>query len=98
MRHLLASAGDLGDARALATAGVPDGVREVITRRLRRLAEPARDALTVGAVVGREFDYDVLAAVAGLDAEVLVAALDEAVEARVLREAGQVGRYRSRTR
>ena len=40
VRHLLASAGELGDAPALAAAGVPDGVREVIARRLRRLGEP----------------------------------------------------------
>jgi DNA-binding SARP family transcriptional activator/tetratricopeptide (TPR) repeat protein len=94
VRHLLASAGELGDAPALAAAGVPDGVREVISRRLRRLGEPAREALTVASLIGREFDYDVLEAIAGLEDEPLVAALDEAVEARVLREAaGHVGRY-----
>ena len=94
VRHLLASAGELGDAPALAAAGVPDGVREVIARRLRRLGDPARDALTVASLIGREFDFDVLAAVAGLDDEALVGSLDEAVEARVLREsAAEVGRY-----
>ncbi len=94
VRHLLATAGELGDAPALAAAGVPDGVREVIARRLRRLGDPGRDALTVASLIGREFDFDVLAAVAGLDDEALVGSLDEAVEARVLREsAAEVGRY-----
>jgi DNA-binding SARP family transcriptional activator len=94
VRHLLASAGELGDAPALAAAGVPDGVREVIARRLRRLGEPAREALTVASLIGREFDYDLLETVAGIDDDALVGALEEAVEARVLREsAAEVGRY-----
>ena len=44
-------------------------------------------------MIGREFDYDVLEAVAPLDDDALVAALDEGVDARVLRETGPVGRY-----
>ena len=48
----------------------------------------------MASLIGREFDFDVLAAVAGLDDEALVGSLDEAVEARVLREsAAEVGRY-----
>ncbi len=49
--------------------------------------------LLVASVVGREFDYDVLAAVVPQDDDELVEALDEGVEARVLREVGHVGRY-----
>jgi DNA-binding SARP family transcriptional activator/tetratricopeptide (TPR) repeat protein len=78
---------------SLAEAGVPEGVREVTTRRLRRLDADSRQALQVAAVIGREFDYDVLQAVAPLDEDALIGALEEGVEARVLREAGRVGRY-----
>jgi DNA-binding SARP family transcriptional activator/tetratricopeptide (TPR) repeat protein len=78
---------------SLAEAGVPDGVREVTARRLRRLDGESRKALQVAAVIGREFDYDVLQAVAPLDEDALIGALEEGVEARVLREAGRVGRY-----
>jgi DNA-binding SARP family transcriptional activator/tetratricopeptide (TPR) repeat protein len=77
----------------LAAAGVPDGVREVTARRLRRLDAESRKALQVAAVIGREFDYDVLRAVAPLDEDALIGALEEGVDARVLREAGRVGRY-----
>jgi DNA-binding SARP family transcriptional activator len=78
---------------SLTDAGVPEGVLEVTARRLRRLCAESRQALQVAAVIGREFDYDVLEAVAPLQDEALIRALDEGVEARVLREAGRVGRY-----
>ncbi len=44
-------------------------------------------------MIGREFDYDVLEAVVSQSPDELVEALEEGVEARVLREAGHVGRY-----
>ncbi len=93
VRHLRESKRDLGADVSLTEAGVPDGVREVTARRLRRLGTDSRKALQVAAVVGREFDYDVLAAVAPLDDDDLIGALEDGVEARVLREAGRVGRY-----
>jgi DNA-binding SARP family transcriptional activator/tetratricopeptide (TPR) repeat protein len=89
VRHLGAS----GRALSLDDAGVPEGVREVIARRLRRLGEDARASLQVAAVIGREFDFDLLEAVAPVEGDALVAALDAAVEAGVLRETGRVGRY-----
>ena len=94
MRHLADPDGTLGGALALSEAGVPEGVREVTTRRLWRLATPAREMLATAAVIGREFDFDVLEHVGPLAGDELVAALDEAVEARVLVEdSDRVGRY-----
>jgi tetratricopeptide (TPR) repeat protein len=84
---------DSGAGVSLTDAGVPEGVREVTARRLRRLCPESRQALQVAAVIGREFDFDVLEAVAPQDGDELIAALEEGVEARVLREAGRVGRY-----
>jgi DNA-binding SARP family transcriptional activator/tetratricopeptide (TPR) repeat protein len=93
VRHLRESEQELRADVSLTEAGVPDGVREVTGRRLRRLCPESRQALQVAAVIGREFDYDVLAAVAPLGDDALIAAMEEGVEARVLREAGRVGRY-----
>ena len=93
VRHVHDTQGALSEEVSLANAGVPDGVRAVIARRLRRLAADARQALTVAAVIGREFDFDVLEAVAPLDGDALVGALEEGVEARVVRETGRVGRH-----
>ena len=89
LRHL-AGAGDV----ALRDAGVPDGVREVTGRRLARLGDPALGMLSVASVVGREADFDVLDEIGPLHDDALVAALEEAVAAGVLREDDErVGRY-----
>lgn len=93
VRHIRDTAGALTEEVTLEEAGVPDGVREVTARRLRRLSEPTRAVLLVASVIGREFDYDVLQAVVSQSDDELVEALEEGVEARVLREAGHVGRY-----
>ena len=93
VRHLRESDQELRADVSLTEAGVPDGVREVTGRRLRRLCPESRQALQVAAVIGREFDFDVLEAVAPLSDDALIAAMEEGVEARVLREAGNVGRY-----
>src|SRR5204863_5221792 len=93
VRHIRETSGALSEEVTLEQAGVPDGVREVTARRLRRLTEPTRGVLLVASVIGREFDYDVLEAVVPQSADELVEALEEGVEARVLREAGHVGRY-----
>ena len=93
VRHVRDTAGALSEEVTLEQAGVPDGVREVTSRRLRKLTEPTRAVLLVASVIGREFDYDVLAAVVSQGDDELVEALEEGVEARVLREIGHVGRY-----
>jgi DNA-binding SARP family transcriptional activator len=93
VRHLREGDHDLRSDVSLTEAGVPDGVREVTARRLRRLTPDSRQALQVASVIGREFDYDVLEAVAPLHEDALISALEEGVKARVLREAGRVGRY-----
>ena len=93
VRHIRDTAGALTEEVTLEEAGVPDGVREVTARRLRRLSENGRAVLLVASVIGREFDYDVLEAVVTQSSDELVEALEEGVEARVLREAGHVGRY-----
>ena len=93
VRHIRDTSGALTEEVTLEEAGVPDGVREVTARRLRRLTEPTRAVLLVASVIGREFDYDVLQTVVSQAGDELVEALEEGVEARVLREAGHVGRY-----
>jgi DNA-binding SARP family transcriptional activator len=93
VRHIRDTSGALSEEVTLEQAGVPDGVREVTARRLRRLSENGRSVLLVASVIGREFDFDVLEAVVTQSGDELVEALEEGVEARVLREAGHVGRY-----
>ena len=44
--------------------GVPEGVRDVIARRVARLPERAGHVLRVAALIGRDFEYDLLERVA----------------------------------
>lgn len=74
--------------------GVPAGVKEVLWQRLRRLSSGALDALSSASVIGVEFDLDLLRMILGVDDEVLVPLLDEAVHASLLIEVpAQLGRY-----
>jgi tetratricopeptide (TPR) repeat protein len=92
VRHLSESEGGL--AGDLEDAGVPEGVREVTARRIARLPGSAREAMQVACVIGREFDFGLLEALGPLSGDELVSALDAAVAAGVLKEAGDhVGRY-----
>ncbi|HTN24787.1 MAG TPA: AAA family ATPase [Solirubrobacteraceae bacterium] len=74
--------------RALARIGVPEGAKEMIAQRILRLGDTAREALAAAAVIGRRFDLAVLEALmAANTADELIAALEEAVAAGLVREA-----------
>jgi tetratricopeptide (TPR) repeat protein len=74
--------------------GLPHGVRETIGRRLEHLSAGSREVLEVAAVVGREFDLEVLARVCDRAPASLVEALDEAIALAVVEElSGPARRY-----
>jgi class 3 adenylate cyclase len=84
-----------GLTSARSDVGVPERVREVIQARVARLAPNTGRVLEIAAVVGDEFDFDLLQRVAeSASINDLVAALDEAVRAGVLVESsGDTCRY-----
>ena len=71
----------------LADIGIPEGVREVVGRRLSTLSPAANRTLSVAAVVGHTFSFLLLERVAGVQPDELLDILDEAVEGRVIVEA-----------
>jgi class 3 adenylate cyclase/tetratricopeptide (TPR) repeat protein len=74
---------------------IPEGVREVIDRRLNRLTETCNGVLAVAAVEGRDFDLNVVSQAAGLPASEVLENLDEAVDAHLVTETGHgPGSYR----
>ncbi len=83
------------DAAALSTFGIPDGVRVAIRQRVALASPDAQRALTVGAVVGREFDLALLRDTVDLPPTALAAAMDDACACGLIVALPDVsGRYR----
>jgi class 3 adenylate cyclase/tetratricopeptide (TPR) repeat protein len=61
--------------RALADVHIPDTIQEVILSRIDRLERPARGALVLASVIGREFTVRLLGRISDLDAK-----LDDTLE------------------
>src|SRR5262249_16722915 len=75
---------------------IPEGVTEVIGRRLNLLSAGCNDMLAVASVIGRDFAHDLLVRAASWPSEhALLDALDEALGAHVIEEATN-GRYQFR--
>jgi class 3 adenylate cyclase/tetratricopeptide (TPR) repeat protein len=71
-------------AGVVAELGLPVSVREVVGRRVERLGPDARTALSAAAVIGRDFDLDLLSAVVDLPQARLLDLLEAAVSASLL--------------
>jgi class 3 adenylate cyclase len=100
LRHLIESGGLVrvdGRWRAgatLAETGLPEGVREVIGRRLAGLPDTTNAVLGAASVLGREFDVAMVAAVAQVAVEEVFEALAPAEAARLIEAVpARPGRY-----
>ena len=76
-----------------ASSGVPDAVRTVIDRRMVRLADPVRKAVTAAAVAGEAFRLEDVVAAGRLREDHATAALDAAAAARLVEDEPTPGRY-----
>jgi tetratricopeptide (TPR) repeat protein len=80
-----------GGLRAL---GIPEGVREVVGRRLSRFDDELNAALRAAAVIGREFELDILAVVADHAADALLDMFEPALASQLVLEVpGSVDRF-----
>jgi tetratricopeptide (TPR) repeat protein len=75
---------------------IPEGLRDVIGKRLSLLTPECNQLLSVASVIGREFAMETLKAMAGTNEDVFVSALKEAVRLSVLEERSQKGMVRYR--
>lgn len=73
---------------------VPDGVGDMIRRRLETMSDEAVIVLSMASVLGREFDVSVLQRVSDLDIDRVLDLVTEGVDHGVAEEAGALGRYR----
>ena len=76
--------GDRWHVDRAAGSGIPEGVREVIGRRLSRLSAETNDVLAVAAVIGREFDRQLLVDATDGATEDVLDALEEAEATRLI--------------
>ena len=79
-----------GAVTSIEDVGIPEGVRDVVGRRLSRLPEDANATLRTAAVVGREFPVDLVAEVAGLSEDSALEHVELAIAARLVDEVSDV--------
>jgi DNA-binding CsgD family transcriptional regulator/tetratricopeptide (TPR) repeat protein len=86
------------DPTVFENLGVPQGILDVIGQRLMRLSEPCNVALATAAVIGREFEFNLLETLTELaEGEDLLDLMDEAISARIIEELpGAAARYQFR--
>ncbi len=84
----------VADIREGEELGIPRGVREVVSHRLEKLPPEVLELLSTAAVIGREFDLQVLTHVGGLEAGAVLTRLQPALDGAIVRQAtGEPGRY-----
>ncbi|MBZ0309046.1 MAG: AAA family ATPase, partial [Anaerolineae bacterium] len=72
--------------KELTDVELPSSIVSVIGQQLSKLSEAAHEVLTVAAVIGRQFAFDVLAEAVDYDEETLLKALEEAADGHLIHE------------
>ena len=80
------SGGEIRLTRPLGELGTPEGVREVVSQRLSRLAPATSDLLELAAVAGSEFELGTVRRASEPNRAELPAALDEAARSGMIEE------------
>ncbi len=73
-------------AKTFDALALPQSVRDVVGQRIARLGEPSLKALRAAAVIGKEFELELLAEITGTDEDDLLDLLEDAVAAGILAE------------
>jgi predicted ATPase len=81
------------DAESIAQSVVPSSVREAIGNRASRLSAETLRLLGIAAVTGKAFDVEVVARAANIEAEQVLAALDQAGAAGFVAQEQGPGRH-----
>jgi len=70
---------------------VPTSVQTAVETRLRHLDDHSRQVLTLAAVVGSQFSFDVLLAITELEEATLLDRVEEAIRGQLIKEVRQAG-------
>jgi AAA ATPase domain len=99
LRHLsetgaISKDGVWSAAGGIDSLALPDSVREVVGARIARLDPACGKVLGMASIIGRDFDFDLLARASGVAEEPLITLLEQASEAGLIRElSSSGGRY-----
>ena len=88
----LAREGDTWNYEAGNDVPAPSGFQRLVERRVARLRPATARALKAAALLGREFEWMLLAGITGLSESEVLAALSEAVDAQLLSTSTDPGR------
>jgi DNA-binding SARP family transcriptional activator len=86
VRHLGSSQASADANGAPWPSELPEGIREVVGRRLATLSERTSEVLAAASVIGREFRIELLEALGSYDEDELDDVVDESVAAQVIAE------------
>ncbi len=88
VRQLAEAGVRLGEALPgdLQRFGLPEGVKQVIARRLARFDAPATEWLRTAAVIGRDFDARLLEGVLGIEEDAFLDVLEQVLESGLVQE------------
>src|SRR5205809_2139461 len=90
-RKLYREGGQLVRDASVEELGIPEGVREVLGRRLSRLSESCNRMLSLASTMTGGFSFEVMLAVSREEETQLLDLLDEALQALVIRERDGAG-------
>jgi tetratricopeptide (TPR) repeat protein len=89
-RLLDAKGGWHGDV-TISESDVPRSVRLVLEQRLGRISASCRRAVAIAAVIGRNFEYQLLAAVSDMPDEAILNAIEEAERSQLIEDVSVIG-------
>lgn len=89
LRHLVETGGVfVEDGRWVVSrvdrVGIPEGIREVIGKRLSQLGADTNEVLSIASVIGREFEPQLVSEVGGIEHDRVLDALEEAESGRLV--------------
>ncbi len=74
------------DRKNITEIDVPKSIRDAIERRLERVSQECQQILSLAAVIGKHFGFELLQTVAEMHEDTLDRALEEAIQAQLIRE------------
>jgi predicted ATPase len=65
---------------------IPQSIRVAVQSRLNKLSRDLQEILLNAAVIGREFDFEILLQICGKEEDILIDGLEEAIKAQLIEE------------